>query len=190
MRTTTRNTIIGAQACLLAVLIGFNLAALLHIKELNADAVAERDRGSALLDRLSQAEQQLEAEQAERAALQAEVDHLKQRIADAARRERAVRERARASRSRRSTASVHTVDIPAVLTRIRECESHGNYRAENGVSTASGAYQFVDGTWRSVTGLQPPASAYSRAVQDRAAVKLWAGGKGAHHWAASRHCWR
>lgn len=92
----------------------------------------------------------------------------------------------RASRSRTS--------IPGVLARIRGCESGsgpsspGNYRAENSRSTASGAYQFLDGTWRSTTGLKPPASAYPPAVQDAAALTLYRR-SGTRPWNASRHCW-
>ncbi len=76
-----------------------------------------------------------------------------------------------------------------IAAHIRACESGGNYRAQNAHSTASGAYQFINATWTGVTGLRPPASAYPPAVQDRAFVRLWAGGRGAHNWDASRHCW-
>ncbi len=76
-----------------------------------------------------------------------------------------------------------------IAAHIRRCESGGNYRAQNSHSTASGAYQFVNATWTGVTGLAPPASAYSPATQDRAFVKLWAGGAGARNWNASRRCW-
>jgi hypothetical protein len=85
-------------------------------------------------------------------------------------------------------------NLPAVLRRIRGCESGsgptspGNYSAENGSSSASGAFQFTSGTWRSVTGLRPPASAYSRAVQDRAAIKHYRD-VGTSPWNASRGCW-
>jgi hypothetical protein len=76
-----------------------------------------------------------------------------------------------------------------IAAHIRQCESGGNYRAQNGTTTASGAYQFVNGTWTGATGLRPPARAYPPGVQDRAFIKLWAGGRGAHNWDASRHCW-
>lgn len=76
-----------------------------------------------------------------------------------------------------------------IAAHVRQCESGGNYRAENPHSSASGGYQFINATWTGTTGLRPPASAYSPAVQDRAFHKLWAGGRGAHHWNASRHCW-
>jgi hypothetical protein len=37
------------------------------------------------------------------------------------------------------------------LACVRRHESGGNYRAENPVSTASGAYQFLDSTWRTMS---------------------------------------
>ena len=39
------------------------------------------------------------------------------------------------------------VDVDRILARIRSKESGGNYTAQNKYSTASGAYQFTDGTW-------------------------------------------
>jgi hypothetical protein len=82
-----------------------------------------------------------------------------------------------------------SVSTPAIAAHIRRCESGGNYRAQNSHSTASGAYQFINDTWRGVTGLPGSAKDYPPAVQDRAFIKLWAGGRGAHNWDASRHCW-
>lgn len=40
--------------------------------------------------------------------------------------------------------------IRRFLACVRQHESHHNYRAENPVSTASGAYQYIDGTFRGV----------------------------------------
>ena len=37
------------------------------------------------------------------------------------------------------------------LACVRRHESGGDYRAENPVSTASGAYQFLDSTWRTMS---------------------------------------
>ena len=37
------------------------------------------------------------------------------------------------------------------LACVRRHESGGNYRAENPTSTASGAYQFLDSTWRTMS---------------------------------------
>ena len=52
---------------------------------------------------------------------------------------------------------------------IRQHESGGNYSEPGG-----GAYQFELGTWQSVTGLPAPAQDYSAAVQDSAALRLYA----------------
>lgn len=87
------------------------------------------------------------------------------------------------------TAAGGSNSLPAIAAHIRQCESGGNYRAQNAHSTASGAYQFINATWTGVTHLAPPARAYSPAVQDRAFITLWAGGAGAHNWDASRSCW-
>ena len=83
---------------------------------------------------------------------------------------------------------------PSILTRIRGCESGtgptspGSYTAENRTSSASGAYQFLGSTWATVTGLAPPASAYSSSVQDQAARTLYES-SGTAPWASSRGCW-
>jgi hypothetical protein len=50
--------------------------------------------------------------------------------------------------------TVHTYAKPAGWMQtfarcVKQHESHGNYKAENPTSTASGAYQFIDATWRS-----------------------------------------
>jgi hypothetical protein len=85
-------------------------------------------------------------------------------------------------------------EMPAILYRIRGCESGngpnspGSYTAKNPNSSASGAYQFLDSTWRSVTGTPPPARAYSPAEQDAAALALY-NSSGTSPWNASRYCW-
>ncbi len=52
---------------------------------------------------------------------------------------------------------------------IRQHESGGNYSEGNG-----GAYQFELGTWNGLTGLPAPAEDYPPAVQDAAALRLFA----------------
>jgi resuscitation-promoting factor RpfA len=42
-------------------------------------------------------------------------------------------------------------NLTSVLAQIKQNESQGNYTAQNPNSTASGAYQFVNGTWQSLT---------------------------------------
>lgn len=71
---------------------------------------------------------------------------------------------------------------------IRKYESGGNYRAQNSGNTASGAYQFMDGTWHAVTGLSGHAKDYPPSVQDAAFYKLWAGGRNAGQWTTAHKC--
>lgn len=56
--------------------------------------------------------------------------------------------------------------------RVLLCESNGNRYADNPRSTASGLWQFLDGTWRSTTGTPGPAKSYSPSVQTAAAKRL------------------
>ena len=94
---------------------------------------------------------------------------------------------ARASRSSRS--SSRAAGLSGIARRVAQCESGLDPNAQNPVSSASGLFQFIDSTWRSVTGLAPPASAYSVDTQVNAFWELWDGGSGAGHWAPSQHCW-
>ncbi|HMG40838.1 MAG TPA: transglycosylase family protein [Acidimicrobiales bacterium] len=65
---------------------------------------------------------------------------------------------------------------------IVQRESGGDYGAENPTSTASGKYQFLDGTWNGYGGYQHASDA-PPAVQDARACEVWANGAGASHWA-------
>lgn len=60
-------------------------------------------------------------------------------------------------------------------TKFLECvirhESRGNPRAENPSSTASGLFQFVDGTWRHYARRIPSARKYGHAAHAPAAVQ-------------------
>lgn len=56
------------------------------------------------------------------------------------------------------------------LACVRAHESGGNYRAANPVSTASGAYQFLDSTWRTLSG-RSGHSGYARAMHAPPAVQ-------------------
>jgi outer membrane biosynthesis protein TonB len=71
---------------------------------------------------------------------------------------------------------------------IRKYESGGNYRAQNPTSTASGAYQFINSTWRAITGRSDRAKDAPPSVQDWAFYKLWDHGRGAHHWVTAHKC--
>ena len=82
-------------------------------------------------------------------------------------------------------------------------ESHGNYRAANKESSARGAYQFLDRSWRrglvammlkeeiktggplvaQIKALRHiPINRWNRYFQDRAFWTAWRFGDGAHHW--------
>lgn len=56
-------------------------------------------------------------------------------------------------------------------------------RSPCGVSSASGKWQFVRGTWGGFGGYVNAADA-PESVQDERARQLWAGGRGCGHWAA------
>lgn len=79
------------------------------------------------------------------------------------------------------------VGTPAAI--VAQCESGNLALAKNPNSTASGPWQFLDGTWEWVTGLEPPARKYPRHIQRQAFYKLWDEGRGASHWSPSEHCW-
>lgn len=83
--------------------------------------------------------------------------------------------------------------------RIRSCESgpdgyatHGrahdyDYDNENPTSTASGAWQFIDGTWGDFEGYHHASDA-PRDVQDRRARQVL-DAQGTRPWDASKSCW-
>lgn len=96
-----------------------------------------------------------------------------------------------------------TVEPGALLRRIGGCESSGRpdgplvWTAQNRHSSASGAYQVLDSTWRSWArsyGSDVGASAYARAmyappdVQTTVAARALAA-QGTAPWRASRSCW-
>lgn len=78
----------------------------------------------------------------------------------------------------------------AALESIKNCESGGNYSAVNASSGASGAYQFLDSTWQSMSASAGYATAASapESVQDAAAIELY-NAQSTTPWAASESCW-
>ena len=75
-----------------------------------------------------------------------------------------------------------TVNVPAKLQRIAQCESGGNPRAVSPDGRYRGKYQFDMATWRAMGGTGDPAEA-PESVQDRLAVKLYRQ-RGAAPWGA------
>jgi peptidoglycan hydrolase-like protein with peptidoglycan-binding domain len=75
------------------------------------------------------------------------------------------------SRSVRRT-TTRSVELPAVLRRIAQCESGGNPRAVSPGGTYRGKYQFSRSTWRNIGGTGDPAAA-PEWLQDRLALKLY-----------------
>jgi peptidoglycan hydrolase-like protein with peptidoglycan-binding domain len=76
------------------------------------------------------------------------------------------------ARSLRRTSGSHSVQVPAVLRRIAECESGGNPRAVSPGGTYRGKYQFSRATWQNLGGTGDPADA-PEWLQDKLALKLY-----------------
>ncbi|MCW2900947.1 MAG: hypothetical protein JWO67_3212 [Streptosporangiaceae bacterium] len=81
--------------------------------------------------------------------------------------------------------------VPAVnWDPIIHCESGGNPAAQNPSSTASGLYQFLDSTWRSLGGTKYAARAKDATPeQQREIAELAYSQSGLTPWDASRGCW-
>lgn len=79
------------------------------------------------------------------------------------------------------------VELPEILKKIRQCESGGDYTAQNPVSTASGGFQFIDGTWGNYKGYAKAKLAPEH-IQDEYALKIY-NEQGTRPWNASKHCW-
>jgi hypothetical protein len=95
--------------------------------------------------------------------------------------------------------------------QVRKCimhrESRSNYRARSSISTASGAYQFLESWHISLTYMMikesrstkdgliddikalrsKPIEKWNRYYQDRAFYTAWDNGRGADHWSQTRH---
>ena len=89
-----------------------------------------------------------------------------------------------------AAAPAQAATVPDVLAKIRYCESGNNYQAQNPSSSASGAYQFLNSTWQSLSASAGYATAKSApaSVQDAAAIELY-NAQGTAPWAASQSCW-
>lgn len=62
--------------------------------------------------------------------------------------------------------------LPPVLKDIRRCESRDNYLAQNKRSSASGAFQFIKGTWNNYEGYAE-AKLAPKYIQDAKALELY-----------------
>ena len=76
-------------------------------------------------------------------------------------------------------------DLPPCSVMQRE--SGGDIRAENPSSSASGKWQFIDGTWNNYGGYAHASDA-PESVQDAKARELWADGSGCGHWSQTGGC--
>lgn len=82
---------------------------------------------------------------------------------------------------------IKKVSLSGIAACIAKYESGGNPRAQNPSSTASGLFQFVNGTWNHFGG-------YARAMYAPISVQLqkfyivWDGGRGAGNWVTAYKC--
>ena len=73
---------------------------------------------------------------------------------------------------------------------IIACESGGNAHAQNSGSTASGLFQFMDGSWRAYGGTKFAARAKDATTAQQTQIANTAYHRsGLTPWTASRHCW-
>lgn len=89
---------------------------------------------------------------------------------------------------KKTYSKVKKVSLSGIAACIAKYESGGNPRAQNPHSSASGLFQFIDGTWRAITGRSDRAKDAPVSVQIAAFYKLWDGGRGAHHWVVAPKC--
>lgn len=81
----------------------------------------------------------------------------------------------------------HKIGLSGIASCIAKYESGGNPRAQNPHSSASGLFQFIDGTWNYFGG-------YARAMYAPVAIQLqkfyivWNGGRGAGNWVVAHKC--
>src|SRR5690606_25428666 len=73
---------------------------------------------------------------------------------------------------------------------IIKCESGGNPKAQNPHSTASGLFQFIDGTWRAYGGTKYSKRAKDATVEQQYEIANKAFAReGYRPWNASKSCW-
>lgn len=90
-------------------------------------------------------------------------------------------------KTKKVVSKVKKVSLAGIAACIAKYESGGNPRAQNPHSTASGLFQFIDGTWNHFGG-------YARAMYAPVSVQLkkfyivWDGGRGAGNWVVAPKC--
>lgn len=80
---------------------------------------------------------------------------------------------------------------PLLAISIIECESGFVETAQNGESSAGGAFQFINATWAMTLedmGLPTSSPKYDGEINIKAGIHLLKT-SGSQHWDASRHCW-
>jgi hypothetical protein len=102
---------------------------------------------------------------------------------EAAREEAARQEAARQEAARQAAAPSGRCGGNLPPCWVMQRESGGNITAKNPTSTASGKWQFINGTWAGYGGYAEAWMAPEH-VQDAKAAELWAGGAGCGHWSA------
>lgn len=102
---------------------------------------------------------------------------------EAARQEAARQEAARQEAARQAAAPSGRCGGNLPPCWVMQRESGGNITAKNPTSTASGKWQFINGTWAGYGGYAEAWMAPEH-VQDAKAAELWAGGAGCGHWSA------
>jgi hypothetical protein len=77
--------------------------------------------------------------------------------------------------------------LPPIFAKIKQCESGNDYTRVSKVSSASGAFQFLDSTWNNFGGY---ARAYEAppAIQDQMALIEY-NSSGLRAWSSSSSCW-
>jgi LysM repeat protein len=79
----------------------------------------------------------------------------------------------------------------SILNAIASCESGGkNVRNSSGISTASGYWQIVNGTWKAHGGLKFAPTAIQASYEEQLQVaQNILNGQGLGAWSESKHCW-
>lgn len=88
-----------------------------------------------------------------------------------------------------SLTMVGTASAAPDWSAIIACESGGNPQAQNSSSTASGLFQFINGTWKAYGGSTSRARDASVAEQYAVANRAYAA-EGFSPWSASKSCWQ